>query len=332
MNAKKYVILLVSVLSSTLTLLYLLYFFVNPEQIYATSITEKKFFYTKEFSRSQFKKLKYDKYHLIFGTSQSHAIGSKMMNENSLNFHNLYAEPGDIINFMTQLNHKQIRNIKSIIYLIDLRSGARRIDKDLIDYENDDKIFQKLNYYRVTKIFRDIRRNISSKYKSYLESDGSVYYIDPAKHIKGIPYYGTRNSAKLEFDDNLIKGIKLINEFSNKNKIPIKYITPVTNDKYFSTVDLSDLYIFYKRLIESGVENISLYYYINGLSNLKSIDGSYIAFHEKDHLNQQYVKYWLNQYIMNKKDNFNIKSIEDLNRIFEEYKLIQNSYYSNALN
>lgn len=331
MNYKKYAILLVSALSSTLAILYLLYFFVNPEQIYPTSITQKKFFYTKQFSRSQFEKLKYDKYNLIFGTSQSHTIGTKMMNENTLNFHNLYSEPGDIINFFNQLNDKQIRNIKSIIYLIDLRSGATRIDQDLINYTNNDNIFQKLNYYRVTKIFRDIRRNISSKYKSYLESDGSVYYIDPAKHIKGIPYYGTRNSAKLEYDDNLIKGIKLINEFANKNKIPIKYITPVTNDKYFSTVNISDLYIFYKRLIESGVENISLYYYINGLSNLKSIDGSYIAFHEKDHLNQKYVKYWLNQYIMNKKDDFHIRSIEDLNRVFEEYKLIQNSYYSNVL-
>ena len=327
MNAKKFAILFVSLLSSTFALLYLLYFLVNPEQIYEASITKKKFFYTKEFSRSQYKKLKSDKYHLIFGTSQSHAIGSKMMNENTLNFHNLYAEPGDIINLMNQLNGNQIANIKSIIYLIDLRSGAKRVDKDLINYERDDKIFQKLNYYRVTKTFRDIRRNITSKYKSYLVNDGSVYYIDPEKHVRGIPFYGNRNSAKLEFDDSLIQGIKQINEFANKNKIPIKYITPVTNDKYFSTVDLNDLYIFYKRLIEAEVKNISLYYYIDGLSNLKNIKGSYIAFHEKDHLNQKYLKYWLNQYIMNKKDNFSVRSIEDLNRIFKEYKLIQNNYY-----
>jgi len=328
MNAKKYAILFVSLLSSTFALLYLLYYLVNPEQIYATSITAKKFFYTKEFSRSQYKKLKSDKYNIIFGTSQSHAIGSKMMNENTLNFHNLYAEPGDIINLMNQLNSNQIKNIKSIIYLIDLRSGAKRVDKDLINYKSDDKIFQKLNYYRVIKTFRDIRRNITSKYGAYLDNDGSVYYMNPAKHIKGIPYYGSRNSAKLEYDDNLIKGIKQINEFANKNKIPIKYITPVTNDKYFSTVNLKELYIFYKRLIESGVKNIALYYYIDGLSNLKNIEGSYIAFHEKDHLNQRYVKYWLNHYILNKKDDFNIINIEDLNRIFEEYKLIQKNYYN----
>ena len=136
MSPKKFLFLFLFVVFICYSGFFILYTLINPNQIGNYSITTKKFFYTKEYSKKQFDLLKHKKYNLIFGTSQSHMIGTKMMKEDTLNFHNLYAEPGDILNFLKQLDTKQINNIKQIIYLIDLRAGANRLDTNLINYNS----------------------------------------------------------------------------------------------------------------------------------------------------------------------------------------------------
>lgn len=324
MSSKKFLFIFLSFTLISYIGIYILYMLINPNQIFNNSITAKKFFYTKNYSKKQFELLKYKKYNLIFGTSQSHMIGTKMMNDDTLNFHNLYAEPGDIINFLKQLDKKQINNIKQIIYLIDLRAGAHRIDSNLVDY-NSDLSIEGLTLESLKRIFLDIKYNILKNYTSFLELDGSVNAIDENKSVKNIPSYGKSNSSKLEYNSLLVKNIALINKFSDEHDIKIKYITPVTNNKYFYVIDLDNLYIFYEELINRGVSNISLYYFISELSNPTN-GNNYNTFHNNEHLNYKAVKLWLYTYILNDNDEFLIKNKNDLKKVF---KYLRNTQKTN---
>jgi len=319
MKTKLFVIKSIFIFLLSYTILFILYYIVNPEQKFKHSITNKKFVNTKEYSIIQFDKLKNDKYILVFGTSQSHMISTKMMKTNTLNFHNLYAEPGDILNFLSQLDNKQIKNITKIIYLIDLRAGALRIDKNLINY-SEKKLSVVLTHSMLINLFNDIKKNIFKNYVSYLEEDGSIYYLNPSKHIKSIEQFN--QEALLEYNDKLIQDIVKIDKFSKKYNIHIKYITPVVNEKYFKVMNFDKLSFFYLKLLENNIKDINLFYYINGYSNLKNNKGEYIAFVQKDHLNQKYVSMWLNEYIL-KKSKFNINNKKELIHYINNTKRLQ---------
>lgn len=320
-NFVKYFILLTFLVFLILQMMYIV---INPNQIYNFSLTKYKFFYTKEYSRKQYELLKKTPYTLVFGTSQSHMIGSKMMGENVLNFQNLYAEPGDILNFLYQLDNTQLHNIKQIIFLIDLRAGAVRIDTNLLDYHKrtNKYLLDTLNIEKLKRIFLDLKYNFTT-FDAYLESDGSIRYLDPAKHINMILQYRLKDSLLLKYNDRLINDIIKINSFAKSHHIKIKYITPVTNDKYFHTINLSSLYNFYYQLLKNGINNISLYYFIDNLSNKINENGEYITFVEQDHLNQKHVDLWLKNYILNDDDEFLIKDIKKLDTMFSYYQKIQ---------
>jgi hypothetical protein len=322
MKARRYVFILISLFLVVYLVLFALYYLVNPEQKYEFSMTNKKFSYTKDFSKSQFNKLKRNDYVLIFGTSQSHMISSKMMGANTLNFHNLYGQPGNILNFFKQLDKEQIKHIKQIIYLIDLRAGISNADRNFIDYSKTNGINFKITKTSMHNLFSDIKKNLSQNYKSYLKDDGSVYYINPEAHIGSINNYGSSSKARLRYSDELISGIVNIDVFSKKNNINVKYITPVVNDKYFRTIDLDNLSVFYSKLLKKNIQNLNLFYFIDGYSNLKNTDNDYIAFVEKDHLNQKFVEKWLYSYIL-KKNEFTINNEDELKTYFNTMKKIQ---------
>lgn len=321
MKTKLFVYRSIFIFLLSYAILFIFYYIVNPEQKFKNSITDKKFVNTKEYSRIQFDKLRNDNYILIFGTSQSHMISTKMMKNNTLNFHNLYAEPGDILNFLLHLDNKQIKNIAKIIYLIDLRAGASRIDKNLINYSEVKDMSIALTNSMLINLFQDVKKNIFKKYDSYLVEDGSIFYLNPSKHIKSINQLYNQEPS-LPYDDRLIHDIVKIDKFSKQHDIDIKYITPVVNEKYFKSINFNKLSTFYKKLLEYNIKDLNLFYYINGYSNLKNSKGEYVAFVEKDHLNQKYVSMWLHKYIL-KKSEFNINNKEELLNYINNVKSIQ---------
>ena len=299
--------------------IYVAYILINPEQKFDYSITKFKFYYTKDYSRKQYEYLKKNKCVLIFGTSQIHMISTDMLGEKVLNFHNLYGEPDDIINFLYQLDSTQIKNISHVIYLIDLRAGATRKDYNLINYS--DFIIPKLDINSLYRIYGDISQNFIQPIRSYLNNDGSIQYINSSEHIriKHIPKY---SRALLKFDQNLINKIVEINLFFKNNNININFITPVVNDQYIKSINFTTLSCFFSALINQGIDNIGIYYFIDGISNKKNIKGEYISFIEQEHLNPKYVKKWLFDYIL-KTNQYTISNIEELNEYIKWIKGVQ---------
>jgi hypothetical protein len=215
MNNKKFILSFIIIGVLIQTFIFILYYLINPEQFYKDSLTEKKFYYTKEFSKKQFNQLKSKEYTLIFGTSQIHMISSDLTNTNILNFHNLYGETGDIKNFLFQLNNIQIKNISRIILLIDLRAGMARNDINLINYSEKSN-FPSLSIESVKRIYYDIKNNHNKSYKSFLNNDGSVEKFNSKSHIKYIKQLS--GVAKINYNDRLISDLVEINNFTKKNK------------------------------------------------------------------------------------------------------------------
>lgn len=299
---------------------YILYIIVNPEQKFDSSITKLKFFYTKEYSKKQFEYLKENKCMLVFGTSQTHMISSEMVGNKVLNFHNLYGEADDILNFLHQLNKKQLGNITNVIFLIDLRAGAVRRDSDLIDYNNSFSI-PTLDMNSIDRIFLDIAQNYIYPINSYLNRDGSIKYLNDNEHIK-IKHINTYSRALLKYDERLIDKIIEINNLLKANHIKTTIITPVVNDVYIKSIDFSDLSYFFASLLNKGVDNIGLYYYIDGISNIKNNDNEYVSFIEQEHLNPHFVKKWLFEYILTK-NKYLISNEKELALYINEMKKIQ---------
>lgn len=305
MNSKRFTFNFLLAFLLIIICTYSLYYLVNPEQIFSSSLTKYKYFYNKEYSRKQFEMLKVRKSILVFGTSQTHMISSEMMKNNVLNFHNLYAEPGDILNFIKQLNSDQLNNIEKVIFLIDLRAGAIRVDNNLIDYNKG--YFPMLTFTSIKRTFLDLNKNYLDD-SEYLNKDGSINSEDHYRHIKDIPPYPGR--AILEYNDNLIQGLLEINEYLKRKNIEIRFITPVVNDKYLKAMDLKKLSIFFENLLIGGIDNIGVFYYIKDFSE-KNDKNEYIAFIQNDHLNYFYVKKWLFNYIL-KDSEYTIVNINSL--------------------
>ncbi len=240
-----------------------------------------------------------------------------MLGRNVLNFHNLYGEPDDIINFLNQLNERQIENVTEIVYLIDLRAGIYRKDEILINYTEDDSSIPKINLTSLVRIFKDIKQN--NGHPTFLNVDGSLEYVNPASHISKIHSYP---NTVIKYNTELINNIAQINNFSNENNINIYFITPVMNDVFLKSIDLSELSKFYSLLLIRGVKKIGLYYYIKGISDVKNKNGEYISFVEKDHINQFYFKKWLFDYILT--DNkYIISNQNELALYIKKLKFIQ---------
>ncbi len=321
MKAKTFIIKFLFIFIFTYTSLYSLYFFVNPEQKFNFSITDVKFFYTKDYSRKQYEELKSHNATLVFGTSQTHMLSTKMYGNNILNFHNLYGEPDDILNFLEQLDKNQINNIDRIIYLIDLRAGATRIDENLIRYNEDETMSAILTIKKIKRSFMDLKINSSYPINNFLNKDGSIEYINSKEYIKYKPTKVVRQ-IELKYNNMLIKKILNINEFAIKNNIKILFITPVVNDEYIKSINFSKLTNFFSSLLLGGIESIKLFYFIDGFSNLKNKDFEYISFIEQDHLNPYFIKRWLFEYILTE-NKYVISNRKELNNYIDEMKRIQ---------
>ena len=76
-------------------------------------------------------------------------------------------------------------------------------------------------------------------------------------------------------------------------------------------------------MLEFGLRNINLHYFIDGYSNLKNSDGEYIAYVDEDHLNQKFVNKWLHSFIL-KNTRFTINNLSELKSYISKSKSLQN--------
>lgn len=321
MQQRTFVLKIIGYFSLLYLFIFSLYFFINPEQLFSYSLTEKKFFFTKEFSRKQFEKLKTDNYVLVFGTSRTAPISSDMMKKKTLNFYNLYGEPGDILNFLSQLDKQQISNISSIIYLVDLMAVGpiAKKDKQMINYHSFVESFYPLTLERIRRTFLDVKYNYFAKKESFVNNDGSNSYINPESYLQNIPLFMPK--LPLYYNDDLINKIIKINNFCKKNNINIKYTTPVFNERLVVRVNFDELVNFYESLLNNGVNTLYMFYYIEEFSK-SNINGEFIAYRESLHLNQASLKKLLHKYIL--KDNpYIISDKEELKKYIKNIKEIQ---------
>jgi hypothetical protein len=263
-----------------------IYIIVDAEMVFNKSITNKKFGYTQYYSKYQYDKLKENKYSLIFGTSRSQKLSSDELNINLLNFHNIYGEPNGILNFLSQLNEIQIKNIDHIYYLVDL--VAMRDEPNIINYKSNtfiDKIIHilPLSNLSIKHTLRDLKYNIlKNSIYYYIDKDGSFYLND--KNQSAILNKNKKHKAsiksikKTKSIDTLIK----LDRFCKKNKILITYYTPTNSDKM--SINVETINFLWAELLNKGIDGFYELYYIDGISN-NQLNNNYLNFTDETHLN-----------------------------------------------
>lgn len=318
MNARRFVLFSLSFFIVGYALLYLLYFLVNPEQRYERSLTPQKFFYTRAYSHRQFEALKTGRYTLIFGTSQIHRISGEMLGAPVLNFHNLYGEPGDILNFLRQLSPEQVGHIDRIICAVDLEAKPGRKEDAPIDYNDTAPDFPPLTLTMLSRTAEDIARNLLPA-TGYLNADGSITNLDRNRKtaISPHPY-----PLVYPFDDALIRGYLAINDFATAHRIEIIFVTPVVADAFNKRIDFQALEPFFASLLEGGVKKLKLYYIVPGMSDLKDETGAYVAFMDPTHLNVHFVDRWLHEHVL-KDDAYTVSTPEELDAAIMRMQRLQ---------
>ena len=312
------------------------YYIVNPLFVFEHNILKNyKFNYLENYSLKLYDKLKKDQYNLVFGTSRSHLISSKMLDEKTLNMHNIYGNPHRVFNFLKQLNNKQIKNIKHIYFLLDLHTlkgtGAYYRTGKFIDYNTGiykykmTELFH-MNKYKITSIFENIMSN-KKDIEYYLENDGSMAHLNESKmyNSKGLIGYTSSGPTEnfQEYNTLGISGIKLVNDFCKKNNIIITYYTPTFIDTTLNVID----FVFEKDKIlkilnYTGINGLHLLWYVEDVSNLqttKNKEKYYKAFFDNDHLNYEYTKKVFLDNVFSDNKKYYIHNENSLDYIFNKY-------------
>jgi len=326
MNYKKWLIG-VSITTFTLYLVtVLLHYLINPSQLFKHSITQKKFLNTKEYSKIQFNLLKENKYTLVFGSSRDVRISSNMLNESVLNLANLYTEPGDIYNFLSQLNSRQIGNIRKILFLVDVHTFRDEINKNKIDYINTNytslisDVFL-MNSSKILSTKNDLVFNYIKKPDYYIHKDGSsIPFIEKTTYQTSVVF---KSQERQRYTKKSLLTFTKINDFVKNNQIETIYFTPTFMDMMFAKIDLNLEKEKYKHLLENNIKGLHILLYLNKVSNLKD-NNHYFAFSDASHLNAKYLKKSLYNNIFNNKNNSTyVTNIMELNTYFKKLENIQ---------
>ena len=320
MPYKKWVILLITTSIFVYGLLFLFYIIIDPDQIFNTHITKYKFGYTKYYSKHQYQKLKEKKYTLVFGTSRSQCLSSRALDINILNFHNIYGEPGDILNFLEQLDNQQIRHINHIYYLVSLTT--MRDETSTLDYRKYD-IWDKLNEafplsnlsfkYLLRDIVNNIRKNTIYY---YVDDDGSQFLYNKNKHTVLNERIMQEKNWHLK-DTNSIDTLLKLDHFCKENNIKITYYTPTYSDKYI--IRLDQIEYLWKRLLDGGIEGFYGLYYIDKVSN-NIQKNHYVYFSDSSHLNYTMMNNIFEKIVMDKNTTYFIKNKEELKEYLNKIK------------
>jgi len=322
----RWVVWSISITAIIYTIIFTVYIFVDPEQIFNKSITRYKFAYTNYYSKHQYERLKHKRYSLIFGTSRSQSISSRELNRSILNFHNIYGEPSNIFNFLKQLSNQQIKNIDHIYYLVSLetmRDGYNGLDYS--KYGLWDRLIETfpLNSLNLKYLIRDIVYNIRQEsIRYYIYEDGSQFVINTNQTtMLNQKNYQNRNSAIEK--NNSIKSIIAIDNFCKKHKIKITYYTPTYSDKYIINYD--NIYFLWKNLLDNGIDGFYCVYYIQDISD-KIVDNHYIYFSDSSHLNYFSMNRVFKSIIFDENRSHFIKDIKQLDICLKKYKDNNESY------
>lgn len=318
MYYKRWIKLFLIISIMTYICIYALYILVNPDQIFNNSLTKYKFEYTRYYSKHQYEKLKDNKYTLIFGTSRSQRLSKDALGINLLNFHNIYGQPGDILNFLEQLDEKQRRNINHIYYMISLDTMHDEIST--IDYKSYGFFDQLKESFPLTNLslkhlIKDILYNTKSQLiYYYIENDGSqfVYKQDQYAILNNNIKQNSNNDL---YSNHSIQTVLSINKLCTKYNIPITYYTPTYTIKY--TLNLNHIRDMWKRLLEGGIDEFYALYYIDNISN-SVVDNRFIYFTDSSHLNYTQMNNVFKTLILNEDKDFIIKDTEKLNKYIQQ--------------
>jgi hypothetical protein len=327
MNNKKWFHITLSISVLSYMVMVVIYIAIDAEMVFNNSLTNKKFGYTEYYSKYQFDKLKYNQYSLIFGTSRSQKLSSSMLNINILNFHGIYGQPDGILNFLLQLNQKQIQNIKQIYYLVSI--ATMNDEASVVDYKSNtfiDKLTHILPLSALSMKYtvRDLKYNIfKDTMYYYIDDDGSLNVNDKDQSAilnKKITYDSTVDIIK---KTNSINALLKLNKFCIDNNILITYYTPTFSDKVI--VNVETINYLWATLLDGGISGFYELYYISGVSDNK-LNNLYYNFTDETHLNYNSMNKTFKRQVLDADNTRYISNTKELNRLIKNLKITIKDY------
>lgn len=283
--------------------IFLMIILVDPNQLWQKNSADwNKHSYSRFYSRSQYEKLRHKNYSLIFGSSRSQKVSSQLQLDDYLNFHNLYSEPGDIKNFITQLSDNQLKNIDVIYFELDIGAFRRELFKP-IDYNNYNVLTDIVSFSLPLKIdhiilaFRELYYNFFNVRKYKIDSDGSLFLYNHEK-----PVFISENPTRRIFAGNrysqfAINEIAFINKFCIENDINIVFYTPTYSDKSLRQMNWDVIHLALIDLVNEGVK-FKNNYFIEGISDIHT-NSIYPHFSDASHLNVLAANQVFKNYVVN---------------------------------
>jgi hypothetical protein len=320
MNAKKCLIVYTVSIFLGYVFLWVLVFIINPTYKYDNRIIKNnKIGFSEGLSKSLYTKLKKRKYTLVFGTSRSRFIDSKMLGKQTLNFHSIYGNPNSVYSLLNQLDDNQLNNIEHIYYLIDLHIMKSKTDKDsyyeFIDYKDSSINLLDSVLLSINDIENSIKSIVSS---AHISSEGSPVGITKDLTTKGGTLLNPMNDQA--YSMQAINTVKKINTLCKNKGIKITYITPTFPDFSLKRINLDvERDKWSKLLLNNKIDSFYALWMVDGVSDLKN-DNTYLAFEDEKHLNYKYLDHVINNIVMNKTSRYKINNINDLDNTIEHIK------------
>lgn len=240
-----------------------------------------KFAHSAYASTFLYEKLKNEKSIIVFGTSRSHQINNDDFEFPVLNFHSIYGTPYAVMNFLEQLDEKQIQNINKVYYLIDdlTFNGKERYVE--VDYNNNlSKLFFMIKNTNLTKIQDALYsyKNNQQNPKAYINENGSLIFKEE------LPPFESNNrnhtepkdvvQRRQEFKKESFLMLKNVNQFFKKYNIEVIYFTAPVTMKYIQLTDIND-FIERRKLF---LENIDGFYDLSYIKDLSDNDSMFSDF------------------------------------------------------
>ena len=251
-----------------------------------------------------------------------------------LNFHVLYNNPLGVYDFLNNLNHKQITNIKKIYYLLDTHIFCGDMGVNKYFGKNKYQIFfDQLKNFNLTKIDQAYKTIIINTMPKYIFEENYVpyYYVSNLGHtllVQDRTWDGIGIEVLHEpnFSLSTIKTLKKINDWVKNNNKEIIFYTPThsledfnlhVNEKFMRTIILQRFYIL--DYID-GMYDFSL---VESLSRDKSL------FEDSFHLNNRGFAILFNKinwdlYYVNKNNYMN-----KINKIFKKWQIEEDPFWFN---
>ncbi len=294
----------------------LLYITINPKNensFFINTIMEESSFLT---SKYLFNKLKNDKYTLIFGTSRSAKISSKMFGSNVLNLsQSIYGNPNDVLYFLNLLDKVQWNNINKIYYLVDNHTFLKRTYYNF-DYSSC-VLLEQIKHFDANNLVLSIRSiyfNIFNiKPFKGINTDGSTYNNNEQLARKyQFDYYDFKK--EFQFNKHEFTILKDIKTLVDKNNKEIIFFTSTMNLYYLKSMK-KDLFLSHRKQLIENCGNLVELSYIHPISN------KIYNFTDPTHMTTTQTKYVLDNLLKNKNYTYTVNS----DRYDEFYKTYFNT-------